>query len=84
MKSLRPPVRRYQVVCSAELPMFAKKTTAITGRTSSCLATSAIQASSPPSGSEPESPMKTFAGKALYQRKPRPAPALEGHALVVS
>ena len=38
------------------------------------MATSAIQASSPPSGSEPESPMKTLAGKALNQRKPMHAP----------
>ena len=42
--------------------MFAKNTTAISGSTSSCLDTRASHASRPPSGSEPESPMNTFAG----------------------
>ena len=42
--------------------------------TISCLTATATAPSAPPSGSEPVSPMKTMAGGALYQRKPRPAP----------
>ena len=42
--------------------------------TISCLVATATPPSAPPSASEPVSPMKTAAGGALNQRKPRPAP----------
>src|SRR5215213_4582379 len=43
-------------------------------RTISCLAATAIVPRSPPRASEPVSPMKIWAGGALNQRKPMPAP----------
>src|SRR5947208_14336535 len=46
----------------------------ITASTISCLTATATAPSSPPSASEPVSPMKICAGGALNQRKPRPAP----------
>ena len=44
--------------------------------TISCLVATATAPSAPPSASEPLSPMKIFAGGALYQRKPRPEPTI--------
>src|SRR5262249_39034582 len=79
-----PPVRRKDCVCSEDDPSSAKKTTPKIGGTSSCFATSAIQARSPPSGSEPESPMKTLAGYALYQRNPMDAPHIAAPTTAIS
>ena len=42
--------------------------------TNSCLVATAMAPSTPPSASEPVSPMKIAAGGALNHRKPRPAP----------
>ena len=42
--------------------------------TISCLVATAMAPSAPPSARMPVSPMKTAAGGALYQRKPRPPP----------
>ena len=46
-------------------------------KTISCLTTIAIAAKEPPKDNEPVSPIKIFAGGALYQRKPRQAPTTE-------
>ncbi len=45
------------------------------GSSSSVFVKTANAATAPPSASEPVSPMKTSAGKALYQRKPMQAPS---------
>ena len=49
----------------------------IIARTISCLTIIAIAAKEPPKDNEPVSPIKIFAGGALYQRKPRQAPTME-------
>ena len=49
----------------------------IMARTISCFTIIAIAASEPPRESEPVSPIKIFAGGALYQRKPKQAPTTE-------
>ena len=45
--------------------------------TISCLTIIAIAANEPPKESDPVSPMKIFAGGALYQRKPKQAPTID-------
>jgi len=52
--------------------------------TISCLITTAMVPSIPPSASEPVSPMNTMAGGALNQRKPSPAPIIAAHRTVSS
>ena len=49
----------------------------IIANTISCFTIIAIAAKDPPKESEPVSPMKIFAGGALYQRKPKQAPTME-------
>ena len=49
----------------------------IIASTISCLTIIAIAANEPPKESEPVSPIKIFAGGALYQRKPRQDPTIE-------
>ena len=49
----------------------------IIARTISCLTIIAIAANEPPNESDPVSPIKIFAGGALYQRKPKQAPTIE-------
>ena len=46
-------------------------------RTISCFTIIAIAANEPPKESEPVSPIKIFAGGALYQRKPKQDPTTE-------
>ena len=46
-------------------------------KTISCFTIIAMAANDPPNESEPVSPMKIFAGGALYQRKPKHAPTTE-------
>ena len=46
-------------------------------KTISCLTIIAIAASEPPNEREPVSPIKIFAGGALYQRKPKQDPTIE-------
>ena len=53
-------------------------------RRSSCLQQMAMMAMNPPMASEPVSPMNTWAGWALNQRKPRPAPAIAAQSTVSS
>ena len=45
--------------------------------TISCLTIIAIAAKDPPKDSDPVSPIKIFAGGALYQRKPKQAPTID-------
>ncbi len=54
----------------------ATKIPPVTTRISSCFVTTASAPSAPPKAREPVSPMKTSAGWALYQRKPRLAPRI--------
>ena len=49
----------------------------IIANTISCFTIIAIAARDPPKEREPVSPMKIFAGGALYQRKPKHAPTIE-------
>ena len=49
----------------------------IIARTISCLTIIAIAARDPPRESEPVSPIKIFAGGALYQRNPKQDPTIE-------
>ena len=49
----------------------------IIAKTISCLTIIAIAANDPPRESEPVSPIKIFAGGALYQRNPKHAPTIE-------
>ena len=46
-------------------------------KTISCFTIIAIAASDPPKDNDPVSPMKIFAGGALYQRKPKHAPTID-------
>ena len=46
-------------------------------RTISCFAMIATDATDPPKDKEPVTPMKIFAGGALYQRKPKHEPTIE-------
>ena len=46
-------------------------------RTISCFAMIVTDATDPPKDKEPVSPMKIFAGGALYQRKPKHEPTIE-------
>src|SRR5262245_30360673 len=55
-----------------------------TGSSSSCLIRIATVPSAPPSASEPTSPMKTSAGCAFHQRKPRLAPTSDPQKMVNS
>ncbi len=50
----------------------------------SCLMITATVPMAPPKASEPTSPMKTSAGWALYQRKPRLAPVIAPQKTVSS
>ena len=52
------------------------KTPAMIGSSSSVFVSTASAPSAPPSPSEPVSPMKTCAGKLLYQRKPMQQPSI--------
>ena len=49
----------------------------IIAKTISCFTIIAIAASDPPRESEPVSPIKIFAGGALYQRNPKQDPTIE-------
>ena len=49
----------------------------IIAKTISCFTIIAMAANDPPNESEPVSPMKIFAGGALYQRKPKQAPTTD-------
>ena len=49
----------------------------IIARTISCLTIIAIAAKDPPKESDPVSPIKIFAGGALYQRKPKQDPTMD-------
>ena len=49
----------------------------IIARTISCFTIIAIAAKDPPNEREPVSPIKIFAGGALYQRKPKQAPTID-------
>ena len=49
----------------------------IIAKTISCLTIIAIAAKEPPKESEPVSPIKIFAGGALYHRKPKQAPTID-------
>ena len=49
----------------------------IIASTISCLTIIAIAAKDPPKESDPVSPIKIFAGGALYQRKPKQDPTME-------
>ena len=46
-------------------------------RTISCFTIIAIAAKEPPNESEPVSPIKIFAGGALYQRNPKQEPTID-------
>ena len=46
-------------------------------KTISCLTIIATDAKDPPSESEPVSPIKIFAGGALYHKKPKQEPTIE-------
>ncbi len=52
--------------------------------TISCLAATATVPSSPPSASDPVSPMKIEAGGALNHRKPSPVPSTAPHSTASS
>ena len=49
----------------------------IIAKTISCFTIIAIAASEPPKESDPVSPIKIFAGGALYQRKPKHDPTID-------
>ena len=49
----------------------------IIASTISCFTIIAITANDPPRESDPVSPIKIFAGGALYQRKPRQEPTID-------
>ena len=53
-------------------------------KTNSCLIITLIAPSVPPNASDPVSPIKTMAGGALYQRKPREAPIIAPQSIANS
>ena len=56
----------------------------IIASTISCLTIIATAAKEPPKDKEPVSPIKIFAGGALYQRKPRQDPTIAPQKIAVS
>ena len=56
----------------------------IIARTISCFTIIAIAAKDPPNEREPVSPIKIFAGGALYQRKPKQAPTIDPQKIASS
>src|SRR5438045_2357464 len=74
MTKIRLPVSLKLITCKITETASITKTPPTTMRSSSCLQQIATTPIVPPRESDPVSPMKTFAGKQLNQRKPRPAP----------
>ena len=56
----------------------------IIAKTISCFTIIATAAKDPPKDKDPVSPMKIFAGGALYQRKPRQDPTIAPQKIAIS
>src|SRR5436190_16600675 len=84
IEKIRRPVVLKLRICSSEEPASMTKTPPTRKSSISCFVAQAITPSAPPSGSEPESPMKTWAGWLLNQRKPSVAPSIAAQKTVTS
>ena len=71
------PVNLNDITCIITDTVSKTNKPPIIASTISCLTIIAIAANEPPKESEPVSPIKIFAGGALYQRKPRQDPTIE-------
>ena len=71
------PVSLNEITCIITDTVSKTNKPPIIAKTISCLTIIAIAAKDPPSESEPVSPIKIFAGGALYQRKPKQDPTIE-------
>src|SRR6185503_10686225 len=76
IEKIRRPVVLKLRICSSDEPASMTNTPPTRKSSSSCLVAQATTPSAPPSGSEPESPMKTCAGWLLNHRKPSVAPSI--------
>ena len=71
------PVNLKETTCIITDTVSKTNKPPIIAKTISCLTIIAIAAKDPPKDNEPVSPIKIFAGGALYQRKPRHAPTID-------
>ena len=78
------PVSLKDITCMITETVSRTNSPPIIARTISCLTITATAAKEPPKDKDPVSPMKIFAGGALYQRKPRQDPTIAPQKIAVS
>ena len=78
------PVSLKDITCIITETVSKTNSPPIIAKTISCLTIIATAAKEPPNDKDPVSPIKIFAGGALYQRKPRQDPTIAPQKIAVS
>src|SRR5215468_9396944 len=84
MRNTRLPVSLNETTCTITDTASSTNSPPTMASSNSCLVATATEPSSPPSASDPVSPMKIDAGGALNQRNPSPAPMTAPHRIASS
>ena len=78
------PVSLKEITCMITETVSKTNSPPIIAKTISCLTIIATAAKEPPNDKDPVSPIKIFAGGALYQRNPKQEPTIAPQKIAVS